>query len=145
MTPVYQLSGASRGDNGDCFQACLATVLDLRLAEVPNFYAGLDNGKLLPPETAAAMDRWLERRTGANYIEFGYDGALREVLKFGTSHQCAFLLTGHNIRRRTHTVVCRGVQVIHDPATEPGEVNHTLLYPCYDNHYRVGIFVLALS
>lgn len=143
MTPVYQITGALRGTNGDCFQACLASLFNLPLKEVPNFFEGIANGKLLPAANTAKLNEWLTNYR-CHFVELGYNQTLDWLLpqmkeEFGDHH---YLLTGRNRSYHTHTVVCRAGAIIHDPATNPG-VN-TITGSCHDGFYRVGIFPLSL-
>lgn len=62
MKPVFQTTDAQ--GRGDCFSACLATIFELPLSEIPNF-------RLMSTETGTPMDalynRWLSDR-GWSYI-----------------------------------------------------------------------------
>lgn len=149
MKRVYGITGADRAQNGNCFQACIASYLDIRLCEVPNFQVGAINGKLLPVAVRRSMDEWLAVR-GFGYVEFAFPafGSVRMNLQyflgvlgqdFGSNF---YLLTGRTAANKTHTVVCRGSEIFHDPATEVG--NTVLVGPCHDDYYRVGVF-LAIS
>lgn len=64
MTPVDQRVFAEReGDVGDCLSACVASLLNLPLDDVPVFVA--------EPNWHAAMDNWLaERGLALIYLHF---------------------------------------------------------------------------
>ena len=143
MIPIYQRTGTVRGENGDCFQACLASVLNLRLVDVPNFYEGVGNGKLLPDVNRQMMTSWLRGR-GLAYCEFGLPMTIHEVLcQMGdTVRDNVYLLTGRTETWHIHTVLARSDRVIHDPATSPG--HHNLIGPCHDGYVRVGLFLWKL-
>lgn len=144
MTPVYQITGAKRGENGDCFQACIASLFGYRLSDVPNFMNGTENGKLLPKVNKEFLTTWLRGRN-AEYVEFGFNWTMDALLdtlveQFGDGFH--YLLTGCTAQYTTHVVVCRGGNIVHDPATSPG---HTvLLKPCRDGFWRVGLLVMTL-
>lgn len=141
MKPVYQITGAKRGENGDCFQACLASVLGKRLADVPNFMDGLRNGQPMPQASVEFMASWLKGVGCDGYVEFGFPTSLSFVLQ-EVNRQAPgsyFLLTGCTAEGMVHTVVCKGNRIVHDPATSAG---HTVLVRnCPDGHFRTG-FIL---
>ena len=143
MRPIYQVTGALPGTNGDCFQACLASVFDLSLKEVPNFMEGSQNGKLLPVEKKKELNEWLATYR-CRYLELGYNTTLDWLLPqmAAEMEDHHYLLTGRNKSYHIHTVVCRGKIVIHDPATNPG--TNTIYGACHDGFYRIGIFPLVL-
>lgn len=135
MIPVYQR------EPGDCFRACIASMFELRLLDVPSFHEGIPNGKLLPPDRVAAMDAWLADR-GFTYLEFGFPMPVDQILARMNSYNpgCTYLLTGRTREGVTHTVIAKGGSVIHDPGSSPGA--HALADPCDDMFMRVGIFVM---
>lgn len=97
MIPVRQ---TLFGPGGDCYPACLASLLDCRLADVP----ALDG-----PGWAARLRGWLAAR------------GLRPVFLRGGGEPpggpCVAsvrTVTGH-----AHAVVCDGGKIVHDPAPRP--------------------------
>jgi len=141
MKPIYQTSGADRSANGNCFQACLATLLDKRLTAVPNFLADLKNGELLSDPTLQMMKTWLKGVGCGGYIEFGFNLPIHAVMAHmhEQSPECFYILTGLTREGKVHSVVCRGNRVVHDPATSPG--NCVLARQCGDGFYRVGFLL----
>lgn len=141
MKPVYQTTGAIRGQNGDCFQACLATMLGRSLSGVPNFLKDLPNGGELPPETLRMIAAWLTTANCGGFVEFGFQVKMTDLMLEidGQAPGSVYMLTGCTETGETHTVVCKGEFIWHDPATSPG---HTVLKkPCRDNFYRVGLLL----
>lgn len=142
MKPIYQRTGALSGQNGDCFQACLASMFNKRLDDVPNFYDGLDNGKLLPKVNENALRSWLVLMGCSGYAEFGFNMPMQKLLmemgdRLPGGH---YLLTGRTSRCNIHVVICQGGYIRHDPAAAQGQT--VLTGPCLDGFYRVGLFIL---
>lgn len=46
-------------ENGNCYPACLATLLCIPIAEVPNFYSEENRGRYTPEESNNNIRRWL--------------------------------------------------------------------------------------
>lgn len=141
MKPVYQTTGADRNANGNCFQACLATLLGRKLDEVPNFMADLKNGETLSDAKLQMMKTWLKGVGCGGYIEFGFNLSLNNVMNQMSkqSPDCFYILTGCTRLGKVHSVVCRGDYVLHDPATSPG---HTVVErACNDGFFRVGFLL----
>ncbi len=112
MTPVYQSTDAV--SIGDCLSACLATILDLPLTEVPHFRAQAGPGG----DMAGLVATWLHPR-GLTY--FGVDFFAGN----GTWHTldgvyCVCSVPSLVNPGSTHAVVGRwgndlDLQIIHDP------------------------------
>lgn len=65
MTPVKQ-SIADGPENGDCFRACVASILDLELNDVPHFLKGKYS---VPPEGwSLKFIKWL-KKYDLSYLE----------------------------------------------------------------------------
>lgn len=124
MTPTTQeyLHDPSQGQTGDCVRACLATLLDLPLGEVPHFAQ-------LHPDTRKfdrAINAWLGHR-GLAHLEanpFDFDWTMRD----GTD--VYHLIYGPSPRGQgvLHAVVGRNGRIEFDPhpdrsglAGEPSE------------------------
>lgn len=88
MIPVYQ---TRHGPEGNCFEACLASILEIGIEQVPVF-SGWDD-----------LRKWL---TARNWL-----------LEFGRSdgHAIASVQTLRGI----HAVVCLDGQIVHDPSPRP--------------------------
>lgn len=149
MKPVYQSRTDEPAQHGDCFAACVASMLELPLCDVPHFYADSDRtDRPLLPRELAFQQQWFASQ-GITYVEFGFVCALSLIFKNmaernGTLH---YLLTGNNLRRRAHSVIARGDRIVHDPAVLPAEATAgltTIVGPCNDGAYRVGFMVRNL-
>jgi hypothetical protein len=91
--------------DGNCFGACVASILELPLDETPST-KGLDGEKWW-----AIWEKWFaERNTGL--VNFGYTK--------GWQPRGYWLLGAESPRLpgRIHSVVCKGNELIHDPHPE---------------------------
>lgn len=113
MTPVDQ---TITGEKGDCFRACLASILDLPTLEVPHFFAESD-------DMHGATKAWLAPR-GITFLPMYFlNPEALQYTHFGFSGYC--ILGGYGPRRnergdhREHAVVGRilpfGAEMVHDP------------------------------
>jgi hypothetical protein len=104
MTPVLQ---AKPGPGGDCFAACLATILDLPLADAPDFrgdgWGRRLNDWLAPRGLAAAFYQGDGRPLSAQARRPPGPAILHHRLRDGS----------------VHAAVCAGGRVIHDPSPRP--------------------------
>lgn len=121
MTPVYQTDLTPT--HGNCFSACLASVLDLPIEQVPNFYdiAPHENGPWWD-----AVRAWL-KPLGWSVIHLTLDPA--HLGEFPG----VFIVGGKTSRHTDHAVVYQDGHLVHDPF--PGGVGLVrvdtvdLLYP----------------
>lgn len=120
MRPVDQTTfGPPDGppaERGNCFAACLATILHFRIEEVPQFHA-LEGG-----DWSDEINNWLDRY-GLHYLEVRVEeNPLVDREYFGIH-----VLNGFSPRNqyRQHSVVARGAKMIHDPfPTRKGLLPH---------------------
>lgn len=127
MTPTKQ---TIIGSKGNCFQACIATILDLDLSDVPDLNAYEENG-----EWMGVLNEWLAARKLAYFeaeIPFGEIDAFFEDKDFyhiiiGPTKQ------GGKIH---HAVVARKGKVVFDPM--PGG-----LELARRDRLRFGMFVVS--
>ena len=140
MIPVYQRTGAKTGEPGDCFAACLASLFHLSLDTVPNFNEGAKNGQPLPAASSEALRDWLCPHE-CEYIELGFHVPSKEAMlsqmQIATPNMF-YLLIGRTGTYSIHSVVAKGGEIIHDPATPVGQ--NSLRGPCHDGFWRVGFF-----
>jgi len=117
MTPVYQV--VMEDGRGDCLRACIASILDLDVLDVPNF---IEDKERHPVHEAARQ--WLKTRgKGMVSVAFrsaedaagayvGYDPS--PLVLIGESHRLA-----SDGSRKRHAVVGvadgYGFRIIHDP------------------------------
>lgn len=99
MIPVMQnrFYDKDRGLRGNCMQAAMASILDLKLDQVPDFFEG-------PKGFWTNVMQFLEAR-GLMLFEPG-----KQFVP-----DCFYLAHGLSSRGVHHTVVHRGGKLIHDP------------------------------
>ena len=121
MTPVFQ---TKFGEGGNCFSACLASLFDLPIDAVPNFFETCGN------EEAAWWDgvrNWLRPRgLGVMSLEL----KSTENLKFFEGY---FIVCGKSSRGLNHATIWKDGVMVHDPhpsgtgIAEPSMLD--MLYP----------------
>jgi len=103
MTPIDQ---NNFGKIGNCLTACLASMFDLKLEEVPNFWK--------EPET---NDKQFWENVYAWLARMGYTGII--VPWRYTNHVDGHLIVmGFSPRGNWHATIWRDNQLIHDPHPE---------------------------
>lgn len=104
MTPVMQskLYAADAIHNGNCFGACLASLLDLPLWMVPPFEDMFGRS-----DWRERVDEWLTRMLGLELVRTdGHEpGALPEL----------YIASGLSPRGVRHSVIYRRGALVHDP------------------------------
>lgn len=113
-----------KGSNGDCFRACIASILEVPIEQVPHFF----NNNVSAEEGIRATREWL-KSMGYGYEEFAMDGTspFSELKEFCNAHLSAdqyFVLIGTSIRGFNHAVILKDGEIVHDPSADPG---HTVL------------------
>lgn len=117
MKPVDQTIFVDPG--GNCMSACLASLLELTLADVPNFSPKAKE----PGAWHAAIQEWLETR-GFEALFFPIEaGPVSRGERIGTwtfearSHvpKAYYVLGGVTPRGGNHSVVARGTEIVFDP------------------------------
>lgn len=107
MTPVHQTTfgdGSDGSEPGNCMSACLASVLDLPVAEVPNFAALGQNGYF------KGLCAWLLAR-GLYLFETDEDPSHTP----GTPDYLNYIASGKSPRGLHHAVVMSEGVIVHDP------------------------------
>ena len=120
MTPVMQ---TETGKYGDCFPACLATVFDIALSEIPNFHRLSDGDEKL---WWAAVRDWLYPRG------FGLITIAIPDLEWLSSVEGYLIVYGQSPRGLSHATVWRDGKMVHDPHPDGGGIEPEgidLLYP----------------
>lgn len=107
MRPVAQTTFGTMKDGdereaGNCFSACIASILELPVEAVPNFCQHKD--------WFSRCNQWLNER-GYCYLEFGLGTEVQEWSSF--TGYC--VLVGDSPRGCKHAVVGHRAQMIHDP------------------------------
>jgi len=107
MKPVDQmyLHDPDNGVSGDCFRACVASVLELPIEEVPHFVSTDD--------WIACTQQWLKEK-GLQFIEVQYNSMMFDHFKlYGLYH----MMTGPSPRfpGSLHCCVALDGKIVHDP------------------------------
>lgn len=146
MRTTFQTQGSRAGQNGNCFSACIASLLDLPLADVPGFYGAITNGSEVPAEHLAGMDNWFLARK-LHYVEVAFPMSFTDMMNLTRLHypRLAYILTGSTSQGVTHSVIVRDGAVIHDPASDlAAGKRHIIKGPLADATYRMGIIAVHI-
>lgn len=112
MKPVFQTVFGK--PNGNCFAACIASILEMDLADVPNFCKG-DN-----PEWMFDLNEWLYQfGLGALTVTFQDDIPIKK------GWCCA---GGHGPTGVMHEVVMKNLKMVHNPHEGWGELDDVVDY-----------------
>lgn len=133
-----------QAEHDDCYSACVASLLGLDLADVPNFYrdAGGCTGLTRMPEVYGLIREWawprglaplfLQTRADLPYLLHhserlnpGVPYILGGTSKYGTGHA---------------VIACHG-RIIHEPAPGYGPEAGGVVSPGVDGQYEVTYFV----
>lgn len=118
MKPIAQ---SIKGRHGNCLQACLASILELKLADVPNFAAMKDDPNSAIPIWWLEMQAWLKKR-GLCFVEMALTTQTPVMPMPWHPIVLFFGLTAPGV---SHCIVG---QIGHD---DPG-MGHTCLYPLWN-------------
>lgn len=133
MTPVNcQTTHDPDADStGDCYRACLASLLDLPAEAVPHFYAA----GVSPEAAAAHSDRWLAERGLVTFQILYPEATIVDLLDDMDylNEGKLYMLTGTSSFGNHHVVICSGGKIIHDPS------GSGIVAPCKDGAYRVTV------
>lgn len=113
MIPVHQTRS---GEQGNCFEACLASLLDCTIADVPPDFL-----------TWAAIRRWLIRLGKSLAFCRGDGKPLREQLGPPPGYAIVALRLPDGA---VHSVICMDGFLVHDPSPRPvaSDANPVLLW-----------------
>lgn len=127
---------------GDCYRACVASILELSREAVPHFMEDFPSAD----EFARRESRWLGE-VGWRVITFAVAAPnaaatpkVEAVLEMMGEHNPAltYILGGQSSRADVnHCVVCQGGQVVHDP--HPSRLG--ISRPSSDGYYWISILV----
>lgn len=140
MTPTKQrnLHRPGEGVWGDCHSACLASMLDLPLDDVPHFGEGGPDGQ----EFNRRVREWLSIR-GLGQASAAFEGELDAVLRMmrHVNPGVYYILGGRSLTGVNHSVVALENRIVHDPSlNESGIVR-----PCEDGFYWVTFLVCGAT
>lgn len=108
MKKCYQ---TTRGERGDCFRACVASVLGLRTLDVPDFCNDLPDG-----DWFGAFQTWCATRYGLMPVGLPHDWNTFEALEAAGVY--SIVSGGGMAPGTTHSVVYHGHRLAHDPSGE---------------------------
>lgn len=91
---------------GNCFAACVASLLELPLADVPNFCAGYTDGSWYPP-----YREWLAKR-GFIDLSLNWGDWVTDV---GGMGDVIFIVSGPGPRGCDHSTLYQHGKLLHDP------------------------------
>jgi hypothetical protein len=102
------------GTYGDCVRACVATILDLDTDAVPHFYHDNPTGEV----GMQRMRDWLAGRGLAPYVSALPPDPLADILDHMGQYNptVPYMLYGSTSDGGDHVVVCRGGEIVHNPA-----------------------------
>jgi hypothetical protein len=141
LTPFTQLTphDPAKGQAGDCWRTCIACLFDLNPLDVPDFADGSIDGMTFDERTQG----WLHER-GLTRVELPFTGEFTadEVMGCigGLNPEAYYILAGAHphLVGSTHSVVCKGNRIVHDPAQEPA--TPPLAGPSPTGHWWVSFF-----
>jgi hypothetical protein len=120
MKAVFQSDRGNpqRTEAGDCFRACVASILERPLDTVPHFFRGQRVGTVISPQRETAMQDWF------GLLGFGFvtmplwaDTPEQALATFGSRYpNLHYILIGQTRKGVNHAIVCRGTYIAHDPA-----------------------------
>jgi len=103
MKPVFQ---TRFGEDGNCFEACIASILEISLEEVPDLKEFKDS-----EAWSKAVNSWLKTR-GLQYIELDFHESDDMLWEYVDSYHLIIGKTGHDL---FHSVVGHNGKVVFDP------------------------------
>ena len=104
MIPIQQ---SITGARGNCFSACLASLLEVPIEDVPLFLWESGDGTIF--DWSERLDAWL-KPMGLYALHF-FSGQRPPRVMPGVLH----IMTGISPRGRPHAVIGLGGEIVHDP------------------------------
>lgn len=126
MKPVYQtkfslfFSDGKRLTYGNCLIACIASIMDLPIDEVPNVYTfyGLDNKKEIKESLwFQVMDLWLMNKFGKKLKYNNIDSK---------TEQEYVIMRGLSMRGKPHTCIYKNIEGELEPFFDPHQTSEYL-------------------
>jgi hypothetical protein len=118
MKPVDQtiLMGDGSGRAGDCFRACIASLLEMNIEDVPHFVEIYENNPELHKKPwLKVVNDWL-KEIGYYYIEISYNGYHPGAFKaWAGIDEYYHILCGKSPRGCSHAVIGKNGKIFFDP------------------------------
>ena len=135
MIPVYQTKTVHIDGSGNCFNACIASLLELRLRDLP---------QILPSDPGDWHERW-----AAHLADFGVDIVYHGAHTVPQGWAMASVMTNRTFpedhpkagKHIAHSVIVFNGKVIHDPfpgGSEITSINHySTLVPLTETEKKI--------
>ena len=143
MKPIYQSIHSvdrEKGLAGDCYRACVASLLECSLDDVPNFMDGFPN----VDEFNVRVETYL-RGHGYGRASFAYDGDLLMggvlAMMAEMARDVYYIFSGQSPRGTDHAVIALNDAIIHDP--NRGEP--PLVGPLSTGHWLIEILTPMIA
>lgn len=140
MIPVAQknLHRPNEGVWGDCHAACIASLLEVPLEDVPNFGHGGPDGD--------EFNRRVRKYLGSHGLAMGsaaFDGTLEAVLRMMKliNPDVYYILGGRSKTGVDHSVIAFEDEIVHDPSINQSGI----IGPCEDGFIWVTFIVAGLT
>ena len=112
------------GKFGNCFQACMASILELPIEHVPHFYDNADERE--NAQMSEEAKQWVNERTGYTLIDvpfiapqgnehFTFDLLVKETLAFLFPNIHVMVTGKSGGGDYNHIVIVKDGEVVHDP------------------------------
>jgi hypothetical protein len=127
-----------RGVYGDCHRACVASILELSLDEVPHFCDG-DPG----PEAWTAAERSWLREKGLAPVSVAFAATLAEVFAYmlRVNPGVFYILGGTSKNGTGHSVIALEDRIVHDPSLD----DSSIVGPMEDGYVWVTVYSVGLA
>ncbi len=126
MKPVMQ--NVRNTETGNCFSACVASIFELDISEVPNF---IEAGRNWMNE----YNLWLEK-FGLTSFEMDVSDDNRETWRKWLDHKDNYSIISVVDDKIPHALVMKGTKIVHDPFE-----NNCKSF-VFDDIYAFGMFVM---
>lgn len=101
------------GMYGDCFRACIASILELTSKEVPHFYSNWIEGTDFN-EHWKGVRKWFNDNNILIFEWWSEDDLRHYMLE--TNPDIYYIFTGGSSIDANHAVVCLNNEIVHDPS-----------------------------
>lgn len=137
MKPVKQLyrHKPDQLEFGDCHRACIASILELDIHEVPHFgYDGCTDIDIFNKRVA----NYLETKNLCE-VTFAFNCILPSLLRMMKllNPNVYYIVGGQSKNKVNHSVICYNDEIVHDPSLD----NSGIESQCDDNHFWISILV----